>query len=339
MSSQPEFIPLNPRQAGETDEPVHDAPLAGGAPTDLWPQAQAPGTTEGPRAPAPLSEPALFAAWEQPEILPRARIPNFGHLLLLGLLALFGVLCAGAVTQTALHYRLYGVSNLIGAVQDIHYMLGSEAVLYLATFAACLLIFPFAWHKSFMAGIQWNGGTALRLRNRLALAAVLCFGFAILNGMLVKEPTNAPIDMIIKERGAAWLMFGFGVTFAPFFEEIAFRGFLLPAFCTAWDWAFEQSTGRPRRPLGANGHPQWSLAAMVFGAIVTSIPFALMHAEQIAGAVGPLLLLVCVSLVLCGIRLATRSVAASFVVHACYNFLLFSLMLLGTGGFRHMDKI
>jgi len=32
-------------------------------------------------------------------------------------------------------------------------------------------------------------------------------------------------------------------------------------------------------------------------------------------------------------------VAASVVVHACYNFLLFSLMLLGTGGFQHMDRM
>ena len=27
------------------------------------------------------------------------------------------------------------------------------------------------------------------------------------------------------------------------------------------------------------------------------------------------------------------------LVHASYNFLLFSLMLLGTSGFRHLDKM
>jgi hypothetical protein len=50
-------------------------------------------------------------------------------------------------------------------------------------------------------------------------------------------------------------------------------------------------------------------------------------------------LLVAVSLVLCWARLAARSLAASVLVHACYNLLLFSLMLLGTGGFRHLDKM
>jgi membrane protease YdiL (CAAX protease family) len=39
------------------------------------------------------------------------------------------------------------------------------------------------------------------------------------------------------------------------------------------------------------------------------------------------------------VRLATRSLAASVLVHASYNLLLFSLMLLGTSGFRHLDKI
>jgi membrane protease YdiL (CAAX protease family) len=46
-----------------------------------------------------------------------------------------------------------------------------------------------------------------------------------------------------------------------------------------------------------------------------------------------------VSLIICWVRLATRSLAASMVVHACYNFLLFSIMLLGTGGFKHLEKM
>jgi hypothetical protein len=64
-----------------------------------------------------------------------------------------------------------------------------------------------------------------------------------------------------------------------------------------------------------------------------------MHAEQTAHAIGPFFLLVTVSLILCAVRLKTRSLAASTIVHACYNFLIFSLMLIGTSGFRHLDKM
>ena len=78
---------------------------------------------------------------------------------------------------------------------------------------------------------------------------------------------------------------------------------------------------------------------MVVGSIFTSIPFAGMHAAADRLLPRPFLLLVGVSLVLCAVRLSTRSLAASVMVHACYNFFLFSLMMIGTGGFRHLDKM
>jgi membrane protease YdiL (CAAX protease family) len=81
------------------------------------------------------------------------------------------------------------------------------------------------------------------------------------------------------------------------------------------------------------------MGAMVFASVVVSVPFALMHGEQTAYSIGPFLLLVSISLALCWVRLAVRSLAASVVVHSSYNLLLFSLMFLGTGGFRHMDRM
>ena len=78
---------------------------------------------------------------------------------------------------------------------------------------------------------------------------------------------------------------------------------------------------------------------MVFASLVVSAPFALMHAEQVGKAWGPVLLLYCVSLILCVVRLWTRSLAASTLVHSAYNFMLFAMMLWQTGGFRHLDRM
>ena len=50
-----------------------------------------------------------------------------------------------------------------------------------------------------------------------------------------------------------------------------------------------------------------------------------MHGAQTSWSLGPFLLLIFVSLVLCWVRLSTRSLAASTMVHACYNFMLFSV--------------
>jgi hypothetical protein len=281
----------------------------------------------------------LFQSFEQPEAPYPTRIPHFGHLGLLLIFTLISLLCSTLLTRSALQFHLFGVSTLKAAVSDIHYTLGSMAILYLLTLLASVVVFPLLWHKGFFAGLQWRGAIAFRLRSRLVTAAFFCFVLALLSGWLMPGPSNAPIDKMFHTPSAAWLMFGFGVTFAPFFEETLFRGFLLPALCTAFDWTVERVRHIPPPPLGANGHPQWSIPAMITGSILTSAPFAYMHAEQTGYSLGPFVLLVCVSLVLCCTRLVTRSVAASTLVHACYNFLLFSVMLLGTSGFRHLEKM
>jgi membrane protease YdiL (CAAX protease family) len=78
---------------------------------------------------------------------------------------------------------------------------------------------------------------------------------------------------------------------------------------------------------------------MVFASVITTIPFALIHAEQQGHSLGPFVQVLAVSFVLCAVRIKTRSLAASTLVHACYNFMLFSTMLVATGGFRHFDKM
>jgi hypothetical protein len=288
----------------------------------------------------PSPEAPLFQSFAVPPPRPQVRIPHFGSLAFLLLaLAPVALLITGLLMGLAMHEHLFGVSTTQQAMANVHYILGSEGLLYLTTFVLALLIFPFFWHEGFFAGVQWNAGTAFHLRWRLGSAAVVCFLLAILSGELFPGPNNTPIEKIFRSPGAAWLLFAFGVTFAPFFEEMLFRGFLLPSICTAYDWLREKTVHEPVPPLGPNGHPQWSLPAMVVGSLLTSLPFAALHGEQTGYALGPFFLLVGVSLVLCFARLATRSLAASVVVHACYNFLLFFVMLVASGGFRHLDKM
>ncbi|MGC1462781.1 MAG: CPBP family intramembrane glutamic endopeptidase [Terracidiphilus sp.] len=282
---------------------------------------------------------SLFQSFSQPEIRPPSRTPHLGHVAILAVFGVSGLLCASLLIRSALHFHLYGVTDLQSAVTDIHYTLGSEVIFYLLMFGASLLFFPLIWHKSLFAGMQWNGAVAFELRRKLFVIAAICCGFALVNGFLLPGPTDAPIDKIFRTPGAAWFLFVFGVTFAPFFEEMVFRGFLLPAICTACDWIHEKITGATPRPLDLKGQPYWSLSAMVIASILVSLPFAAMHGAQTGYSWGPFVLLVGVSLVLCWARLSTRSLAASVFVHASYNFLLFSLMMLGTGGFRHLDRM
>ncbi|MGB6690992.1 MAG: CPBP family intramembrane glutamic endopeptidase [Terracidiphilus sp.] len=305
----------------------------------LAPEVASPQTAlAAEQIPAPPERPP-FDSFYQPEIRQPTRIPHLGHLLMLALLLIVGIAADFVAVPIALHFHLFDVTTAQDAMTEIHYTLGSEAILYLVTLAGCVLIFPLMWRMSFFDGISWHAATARRLSPMLIGAAFVCFLLALVNGWLMPGPPNAPIDKMFRVPGAAWLLFGFGVTFAPFFEELVFRGFLLPALSTACDWIGEKATGNPQLPLAADGLPQWSLPAMAIASILTSLPFAGMHAAQTGYSLGPFLLLVGVSLVLCAARLLTRSLAASVLVHASYNFMLFSLMLFGTGGFRHLENM
>ncbi len=112
----------------------------------------------------------------------------------------------------------------------------------------------------------------------------------------VAEPKSSPLDQVLRTTGGAWLMTGFGVLLAPVTEEIAFRGFLLPALAIAYDWlALERTPSSLQKWQSSSMH---SRAALIFASIFSSIPFALMHAGQLQHAWGALGILYTVSLVL-----------------------------------------
>lgn len=291
-----------------------------------------------PVAPTYVERP-LFYSYAQAPVRRPVRIPNFGHLLLLSLLLIVAFCILIIALALVSHFHLFGVQLSAKSATDVGVNLVSEAILYLVTFGFSLIVFPMVWNESLFAGLQWRGSVALSKFWPLFWTASTCFGLAILDQFLMPGPANAPIEKMISTPGAAWAMFAFGVTIAPFFEEMFFRGFLLPALCTACDWAAEKKTHKPPRPLDANGHPQWSMSAMIIGSLFTSLPFALLHVAQQGHSLGPFLLLIVVSMILCTVRLKARSLAASTLVHATYNFLIFTIAMIGSGGFRHFDKM
>src|ERR1035438_8475482 len=72
----------------------------------------------------------------------------------------------------AMSFHLDGVSKLDQINTNVHYLLGTEAVLYLVAFSLSFLLFPLFWKKSFFSGIQWRGATAIRLFWQLGATAL-----------------------------------------------------------------------------------------------------------------------------------------------------------------------
>jgi len=321
---------------GASDEPPVQASLQvenpAQAPPNPAPDPAVPATAE---LSLPISDPSALIV--PPPGPPRPiRIPHFGHVLLLLLLLLAGAFCAVILALVALHFHLFGVSTPDQVQRSMFYNIGIMGLLYLFAFVPALFVFPLLWRTGILEGLHWSAVSAYQLRWRLFGIGVGCAGAALALQSVLHLPRDTPIQQMLNSPQAAWLMFAFGVTVAPICEEVLFRGFLLPSACTAFDWIREVITRSAPPQLLPDGHPKWSMPAMVCGAAITSALFALLHAGQTSNAKGVLLVLWTMGMVLSGIRLKTRSLAASTFTHASYNFTLFMMVLVATHGFRSL---
>ena len=146
------------------------------------------------------------------------------------------------------------------------------------------------------------------------------------------------MDDFFRTATDAWVVTIFGVLVAPVFEEIFFRGFLVPAFAIAYGLAF-RCHAPPAAREAWQGSNALTRPALAFSAVLTSVLFGLLHGKQISFIWPIIVLLTGVSLVLTAVRLRFRSVAASALVHASYNFAVFFSGFLASGGYRHLDKL
>ena len=309
-------------------EPESHAPEEPGSTEVTVPAADETSYLWRPMEPPPVSpvEPA-------PAPPPRL-IPNVGHALVFFALLVPAFIGGWIVTFGFLRLVLHMTSSqdLIARVgHEVRYAITAQAVAYGFEWALAALVFSLWWGRSLTRGVHWNSATAGRFFLRLALLGVATGLLITLAGNFLPMPKAPPIlKDLTNSRAGAWMLMVFGVTVAPLTEELAFRGFLLPSFVNVFRW------------LGRKGAMSES-AVRAFGIpiaiVLTSIPFAMVHAQQVSGSWGPLLLIGMVSVILCIVRLVTDSVAAGCVVHACYNFTLFAGLLVQTDGFRHLDKL
>lgn len=297
------------------------------------------------------------------ESLPSTRVPHLGHAILFvsfsWILLFFSQLVALALAR-GLHGTIASAQTLMQPKWELASMAGT----YLVALAASFLVFPLFWERGFLAGMDWNGTKALHLALRL-ISLGLSVGWCVQAlSSLVTMPKSIPMDDFFRKPSDVWLVTLFGTLLAPLFEEITFRGFLLPAFAIAFDWlgaklrdvgaltiaklrgkappmpvaAFRESAAAGLQHETGNLFYR-SRTALVLGSVLSSVLFARLHAEQLGHAWAAVAILFGVSLVLSLIRIQTRSLACSTIVHMSYNLSVFVTLFLATGGYRHMDKI
>jgi hypothetical protein len=268
---------------------------------------------------------------------PPPLIPHLGHAILFFVLTIPALI--GGEVLSAFLFRLlhpFGHTGNLRAIflliqSDVRYSMPAQAVTYGLLLVLTAPVFSLLWHRSFAQGVHWNAETgSRRFFWLIVLGLALGFGMGFI-GDALPMPKSAPITTeMMKTPLGAWMMLIFGVFIAPPIEELAFRGFLLPSLLNVFRWL-------TRRGDISRTTSVW--IGVPFSILLTSAPFALLHATQVSNAWGPLTLIAIVSIALCIVRIAMDSVAASSIVHAAYNFTLFAGILVETSGFRHLDKL
>jgi membrane protease YdiL (CAAX protease family) len=261
-----------------------------------------------PSARSQPADPAGFAP--VPITPPPAENPvwNGWDVLLIACLAIVTLLAVELLTVITAWLTLYRGSNLGDVMQKPVLAIVGEFLSYIAVAVYMIMLVEGKYRTPFGRAIRWNwpGRAALGM---LGLG-VFTVSLDLLSRFL-PMPKTSPFDQFFERPTDAYLIAVFAVTCGPLMEELFFRGLLYPVLA---------------RRLGA-----------VAGVVLTALPFGFMHYFQYKSWAA-VLVITLVGVVLTTVRAVTKSVAASFMVHAGYNGTLMLLAAVATDGFRHMEN-
>jgi membrane protease YdiL (CAAX protease family) len=183
-------------------------------------------------------------------------------------------------------------------------VLVSQAILEAGAILYLYLMLMVRTPAPFWRAIGWReirpgtGGIRASAIQFLAGGAVLALAVTFAGGFLNSKET-LPIEQLLQARVSMILYAVLGILVAPLVEETIFRGFLYPVVA---------------RRLGVAG-----------GVLITGTLFGMLHAPQLWGGWGQIVLLIVVGVTLTWVRARTGTVSASYFVHLGYN----GLQLLG----------
>jgi membrane protease YdiL (CAAX protease family) len=229
-------------------------------------------------------------------------------LLIAGLTVVTMVVLQLAVLLVA-HRLWYPQESLADVSKKSILLIASQFLLYIPVAACMIALVEGKYHVRFWQAIRWNwprSGWKL-----LALGAAMFFVLGLLQSIL-PMPKDTPFEHLFDSPRDAYLLSIIAVTLGPLMEELFFRGFMYPVLA---------------RRMGV----AWGIA-------LTALPFGLIHLPQYGWAWGAALVIFLVGVVCGVVRAATRSVGASFLVHAGFNGTQMLIAVVMTQGFRHMPK-
>jgi uncharacterized protein len=292
----------------------------------LLPDALRPETAQEPiearilGEPAPASPPVaggggLLAGLWLPEDL---RVPwDWVDLAILAVVAFGGTLILSVVLMAV--FSKFGVTpaRLRSSASDLSFFaILNQLLLSFGLLGYLAFQIRLRSESPFWQTIGWRRLDTGRMERPLAYAGLI-FGAFLLegivtlvsNGFAPKHPL--PIQAVYQDSRSALLFMAIAVLIAPVVEETVFRGYIYPVIA--------RSFGVPA------------------SVIATGTLFGLLHAPQLWGGWAQIILLVIVGIIFTYVRAATRTVVASYVLHASYNGLQVIVFLIATYAPHHVQ--
>src|SRR5215831_13902026 len=177
-----------------------------------------------------------------------------------------------------------------------------------AVFNIVLVGFIAGWirivrRSSFTEYIHFFRTRTFSTRSLIILGATSALSVLLISAFLPSSG-QTPLEKLLTSRSAVLMFAVFGVAVAPLLEEVIFRGFLFQVL--------------------------WEIGGSRVAILVTAALFALLHAGQLAGNWGSVVLIFVVGCVLSFVRYRSNSIIPSFIVHTSYNAVLFVLFALSS---------
>jgi len=160
------------------------------------------------------------------------------------------------------------------------------------SFLLLWLLLKMKYDRPFWASLGWVRPWE-SLVPRAAAGVALAFGIALAGALLKTPDIDMPMKELLKDNLSLVLVGISAATLGPVFEELAFRGFLMPLLV---------------RSLGA-----------VPGIVMSALPFALLHGPQYSWSWRHILLITLAGSAFGWMRHRSGSTAAAAVMHAAYN--------------------
>jgi membrane protease YdiL (CAAX protease family) len=194
----------------------------------------------------------------------------------------------------------YMLVRISGATSKEGQTLIFQGSLFALLLGALYLLVAWRYHKPFWRSLGWVRPVRGAWWSVVG-GPLLAVTVSILGVVLRAPVVSDPVKDLITGRLSLFTVMAFAVVFGPIYEELLFRGFLLPLLA---------------KTFGAAG-----------GIVLSTIPFALLHGPQNQWAWQQVTMVGIAGLAFGFVRYRTGSTAASTILHSCFNLTQFVAFL------------